>query len=122
MSSSDTSDTEIDQILEVQTPPPLDTEVFDEWNSDDDDVPLSELFTWKKQDITPDVGEFAENTGPILQNLVNVETPIDSFLCLFNKELIDYITFQKNLYATQAGKEFYCHQYIDGDKRFSKLS
>lgn len=86
--------------------------------SDDDLIPLSELakklnankFLWKRTVSTylpPQ--NFNEQYGPT--NIPEgVELPVDIFYCLFPDSLFEHITFQTNLYATQAsaksGKSF----------------
>lgn len=85
-----------------------------ESEEENEDLPLSYLvpmdkFLWKKPTtVSSDcfsINNFTENVGP-----VNVpddkESPIDIFECLIDKNIIENIVFQTNLYATQREKPF----------------
>lgn len=110
--------------------------------SDDDMIPRAELatklnvnkFVWKtcvSNYLAP--ANFCEDFGPTCIP-PEVETPVEVFSCLFPDILFEHITFETNLYATQASaksgkpftltniqeiKCFFCHKYTDGRKTFA---
>lgn len=60
----------------------------------------TEKFIWtNNENFATQTIPFTENFGPCIPE--EIESPLDTFLCLFPEELLETIVFQTNLYATQ---------------------
>jgi hypothetical protein len=83
----------------------------EDYSSSDDDVALSSVvsyYEWKKNvDVmsSPVFCEYVGVLGKVKEEGDKLQ-PVDVFLVLFEDKLIEHITFQTNLYATEKGKTF----------------
>lgn len=95
--------------------------IHEELFDDEDDIPLSNFVSqnnivssttlqppkWKRTFSMDIPGEFVESVG-LADHIINLEdvTPLRLFRMFWTEDLVEVISFQTNLYATQEGKLF----------------
>lgn len=94
-----------------------------EWDSEDE-RPLASWIqkqvSWIKTPYYSNPSPFEQDSGPNVPDWV--ETPLETFLCVFPISLLEHMVFQTNLYATQLHGERFTRTNLDEMKCFIAIN